>query len=280
MALPRPDRESTALVTGASAGIGAEFARELAARGYGLTLVARRAERLEALAIELVDRHGVAVECLPADLTDPPQREALVDEVKARSGRVAVLVNNAGFAHYGPFAGSEPHRDLEQVRVLVEAVVDLSARFLPAMVAARRGAIVNVASSAGFLPPPGWSVYGPAKAFVIAHSETLAAELDGSGVTVTAVCPGPVETEFVEPPFVQRLPRFLWCPPGRVAADGLAAVEAGKTRVVPGSPLVRASFGPRPLIPRRVLKAIARARFAEELQRPRPPAREGELERP
>lgn len=268
--LPAPSIEFTAMVTGASSGIGAEFARALAVRGHSLTLVARRLERLRALADELARGHDVRVDYFSADLSDPEERERLHAEVSARGMAVQVLVNCAGFGIYEPFASSSYERELEQVRLLVEAVVDLDARFLPAMVRRGRGAVVNVASTAGFQPLPGNGTYSASKAFVLTHSEALAEELRDSGVRVTAVCPGPVPTEFFEvgqPLVVHRIPRLFWCTPTRVAEDGLRAVERGAASVVPGSRLVRVFYGPYRTAPRRIAAPIARWLMAGELAR-------------
>jgi uncharacterized protein len=268
--LPDPSVGFMALVTGASSGIGREFARALGRRGHALTLVARRLERLRALAAEISTEHGVQVDCLPADLADAAQRERVQAEVIAQGREVQLLVNCAGFGIYEPFAASLRERELAQVRLLVEAVVDLDARFLPAMVRRGRGAVVNVASTAGFQPLPGNGTYSASKAFVLAHSEALAEELRGSGVGVTAVCPGPVPTEFFEigqPLVVHRIPRFFWCSPERVAEDGLRAAGRGAASVVPGSRLVRAFYGPYRTAPRRIARPIARRLMAGELAR-------------
>lgn len=247
-----------------------EFARALGRRGHALTLVARRRERLEALAASLAQEHGVHVDCLPADLAEAEQRDRLHAEVLARGRAVQLLVNCAGFGIYEPFAASARKRELEQVRLLVEAVVDLDSRFLPAMVQRGRGAVVNVASTAGFQPLPGNGTYSASKAFVLTHSEALAEEVRGAGVGVTAVCPGPVPTEFFEvgqPLVVHRIPRIFWCSPARVAEDGLRAAERGAASVVPGSIFVRAFYGPCRSAPRRVAAPIARWLMAGELAR-------------
>lgn len=268
--LPGPAAGFTALVTGASSGIGLEFAHALARRGHSLTLVARRRERLEALAAELSRANGIEVGCLSADLADAEQRERLHADVRDRGWEVQVLVNCAGFGIYTPFAASDRGHELEQVRLLVEAVVDLSARFLPAMVRRGRGAVINVASTAGFQPLPGNGTYSASKAFVLTHSEALAEELRGTGVGATAVCPGPVPTEFLEvgrPLVVHRIPQALWCSPERVAEDGLRAAERGAASVVPGSRLVRAFYGPLRTAPRRIAAPITRRLMAGELER-------------
>lgn len=270
MSLPLPDRRSTALVSGASSGIGAELARGLAARGHGVTLVARRADRLEQLASELEGRHGVRAEAIPADLSDPSERDRVVAEIERRGLTVEVLVNNAGFGIYLPFADSDRDGELRQVRLLVETVVDLDARYLPGMVERARGAIVNVSSTAGFQPLPGNGTYAASKAFVLFHSEALHEELRDSGVTVTAVCPGPVETEFIEvskPLFTKRVPRFLWASPQQVAEETLRAVEAGKRTVIPGGVAVRTAFAPSRMAPPAIAVPITRRLFSRELER-------------
>jgi uncharacterized protein len=272
VALPPPGPAATALVTGASSGIGAEFARALAARGYGVTLVARRADRLERLARELSDRHGVRAEALAADLTEPAERDRLAGEVEGRGLTVEILVNNAGFGVYVPFADSNRERELEQVRLLVEAVVDLDARYIPGMTERRRGAIINVSSTSAFQPLPGNANYAASKAFVLLHGEALHDEVAARGVTVTTVCPGPVPTEFMEtsePAFVNRVPKALWVEAARVAEDGLRAAEEGRRTVIPGGPLVRAAFAPTRAVPTTITSPVTRALMSRELARGR-----------
>ena len=272
MALPPPRPESTALVTGASSGIGAEIARSLARRGHGVTLVARRRERLEELARELAEQHGVRAEAIRADLTDPAERDRLAAEVEGRGLTVEVLVNNAGFGVYVPFAQSHRQRELRQVRLLVEAVVDLSARYVPGMVERGQGAIVNVSSTSGFQPLPGNGTYAACKAFVLSHTEALHVELRRHGVTATAVCPGPVDTEFQEVSeslFDRLVPRSLWVPPEQVAEESLRAVDAGKRMVVPGGRAVRAAFAPGRLSPSAIALPVTRLLMLRELRRGR-----------
>jgi len=185
---------TTSLVTGASSGLGAEFARQLAARGSDLVLVARSADRLEALAEDLRTRHRVTVTALPADL-------GLADEVgrvaaHAAATEVDVLVNNAGFGTYGTFAGLDAGREHAEIMVNAVAAVDLAHAVLPAMLARRRGGIITVASSIAFQPAPRQAVYGATKSFALAFSEALWAETRGSGVRILALCPGPVATGF------------------------------------------------------------------------------------
>jgi short-subunit dehydrogenase len=272
MSFPAPSAQTMALITGASSGIGRELARLLARRGYSLVLVARRVERLESLAAELADAHGTKVSCLPADLTDPGQRERLVAEVHELGLTVDVLVNCAGFGIYTPFVTSERERELEQIHLLVEAVVDLNSRFIPPMLERGCGAVINVASTAGFQPLPGNGTYSASKAFLLAHSEALGEELRGTGVSVTAICPGPVPTEFFEvskPLVVHRIPHLFWCSPSRVALDGLRAAERGKPSVVPGSLAVRLFYNPYRIAPRWIARPVARWLMVGELHRMR-----------
>jgi short-subunit dehydrogenase len=248
MAFPPPDPAATAVVTGASSGIGAEFARLLAADGYNLSLVARREERLAELADELERRHGVRTEVMAYDLTEPEQRAELA---RGLSLRVDVLVNNAGFATGGPFHESDLQAELGQVRLLCESPVDLLRRFLPGMVERRSGAVVNVTSTAGMQPLPNSAGYAAAKAHLLSLSEAVHAEMRRHGVNVTALCPPPVRTELFEKEDhpVERIPRFAWLDADEVARAGWDGVKANKRVVVPGavarvaSPIAR--FAPR-----------------------------------
>jgi uncharacterized protein len=221
----------TALVTGASSGIGEQFAHQLAARGHALVMVARRAERLERLAAELpTDAHIV-----PCDLA--ADAAALAGRVAELGVEVELLVNNAGFGTSGPFLEHDPGRDAEQVRLNCEAVVTLTHAFLPAMVERGHGGIINVASSAGMQPIPYESVYAATKAFVISFTDALHTELRGSGVRVLAVNPGPVPTEWqqvagYEPGRVGVVPGRI--PAARVVGEALAAYDRGRRTVIPG----------------------------------------------
>ena len=194
MALPPPGDDRAAIVTGASSGIGEQFAGILSRRGYRVVLVARSAERLEALAARL----GPQAHPLPADLADRTERAGLPGRV-AELGLVPdILINNAGFSTLGLVAKSVPEQEVNLVEVDVAAVVDLCSRFLPGMVDRHRGAVLNVASIAAFGPLPGQAAYGAAKAFVLSYTHSLRAEVRGTGVTATALCPGPVDTGFGE----------------------------------------------------------------------------------
>lgn len=270
MALPQPEPHATALITGASSGIGEAFARELAARRHSVTLVARRADRLERLADELRADNGIRAEVIPTDVGDPQAREDLVDELEDRGLAVNVLVNNAGFGIYAPFAEVGLAREFEQVELLVGAVMDLTGRLLPGMLTRGRGAIVNVSSTAAFQALPGNGTYAAGKAWVLLHSEALHEEVKDRGVTVTAVCPGPVRSGFQEasePLFADRLPKFVWREPDRVARDGVRAVERGKRSVIPGGLLVKMFFGFNRVAPAWLALPMARRMMSKELER-------------
>lgn len=252
--LPPPAENRTALVTGASSGIGAEIARDLARRGHNVVLVARRADRLA----ELADELGDAASVVPVDLSRSEDRAELPDRVAALGRDVEILVNNAGLTTVGPVSAADPEAELNTIEVDVAAVVDLCTRFVPAMVSRRRGAVLNVASVAAFGPLPGQAVYGAAKAFVLSYTYALREELKGSGVTATALCPGPVHTGFGEAAGISTedaeaaLPKALWVSAADVARAGVDALAAGKPVVVPG-PLNRASSVVYHLVPRGVL---------------------------
>ena len=254
MALPKPTRSSAALVTGASAGIGAEIARELAKRGHNLVLVARRKQRLDELAGELGAEHGVRAETIACDLGKATARGKLPAQIEQLGLKIDVLINNAGFATGGPFIDSDPDRELEQVRVLVEAIVGLTSAFAPGMAARGRGAILNVASTAAMQPLPYAAGYSAAKAYVLTFSEALHQELSGQGVTVTALCPGPVETEFWTGAdwqvaggrsFEKAFPKPALVSPRDVAQAGVKGLESGSRVVIPGLPMRAAMLASR-----------------------------------
>jgi uncharacterized protein len=255
VALPPPSEGSTALVTGASSGIGAAIAESLARRGHGLTLVARREGRLTELGSRLHDDHGVRAGVIACDLADPAERDRLAAEIEKLGLDVEVLVNNAGFGSSGDFIGADRERQVEMVRVNCETVVDLSSRYAPEMARRGRGAIINVASMAAFQPLPGQTTYAASKAFVLNFTEALHHELKGAGVTVSAVCPGPVRTEFMDAAGIERAdntPSFIWTTSEHVAEDAVKAAEAGKRAVVPGRMMnagaVLGRYSPRKIV--------------------------------
>jgi short-subunit dehydrogenase len=189
-------RNETVLITGASSGIGLELARCFAADGSRLVLVARTRAALETLAEELRQKNKIETIILPADLSLPEAPKQIFDELAAQKVSVDVLVNNAGFGLHGRFAELPLQRQLEIIRVNVNALTELTGLFLPEMLQRRAGGILNVGSIAGFVPGPNLAVYYATKAFVQSFSEALSEELDGSGVSVTVLCPGPTETNF------------------------------------------------------------------------------------
>jgi short-subunit dehydrogenase len=241
MTLPAPNPDRTCLVTGSSSGIGSEIATRLAARGLGVTLVARSEAKLQALAKELVANFGVRAETIVCDLADAEARQGIVDELETRSLSVNVLVNNAGFTTMGPVSTADPATQLALVRTDVEAVVHLCTLFVPAMVERRSGAVLNVASTAAYQPVPGQAAYGASKAFVLSYTHALRGELRPAGVTVTALCPGPVETGFAEAAgmapdeFSASVPKVMLVTPYEVARTAVAAMDADKAVVIPGA---------------------------------------------
>jgi uncharacterized protein len=238
VALPQPREASTALITGASSGIGAAIARRLAQRGNALTLVARREDRLTELSTDLHQRYGVRTGIVTGDLTDSDDRERVAAKVAELGLEVDVLVNNAGFGYAGKFVDAERARQVEMVQVNCEAVVDLCGRYLPEMAQRGQGAVLNIASTAAFQPMPGSATYGASKAFVLSYSEALHQEMRGQGVTVTAICPGPVRTEFTAAAGMKGAdtagPDFIWMSAENLAEEAVKALEAGKRAVVPG----------------------------------------------
>ncbi len=236
MPVPAPSTGRWAVVTGASSGIGAALAAELAARGYDVLMVARRADLMEAAAADLREQYGVAVRVRPTDLSDSAQTAELATELTELD--VAVLCNNAGIATFGPVAGLDAEYERAQVRLNVEAVHTLTLAVLPGMVDRRGGGILMVGSAAGNMPIPNNATYAATKAFVNTFSESLRGELKDSGVNVTLLAPGPVRTADPDPAdasIVDRMvPGFLWSSTESVARDSLDALGRNKMRVVPG----------------------------------------------
>jgi len=261
MALPAPAPDRTCLVTGASSGIGVELAKLLASRGHGVTLVARREDRLKALADELATDHGVRTEVIAADLTDEHARTAIVETIAKRGLVVDVLVNNAGLSTTGAVAVSDIAAELRMIRTDVEAVVHLCSALVPGMVERRRGAVLNVASMAAFQPLPGQAGYGGSKSFVLSYTRAMAQELRGTGVVATTLCPGPVETEFAEAAGFgdleagDSLPKIMWVSAIEVAKAAIDGLERGRDVVVPGT-ANRVMAGVAHVIPHRLLLPI------------------------
>ncbi len=217
----------TALITGASSGIGADLARQFHAAGHQVILVARRRDRLENLAAEL----GATARVLVVDLADPASPASLF----AATGPVDILVNNAGFGDFGDFSRQDPARQQDMIAVNIAALTALTQLYLPAMVERRTGRILNVASIVGFMPCPGIAVYAATKAYVLSFSDALAAELVGSGVTVTCLCPGSTDTEFAAVANMRsKLAMRMAMSSVVVAKIGAAATLAGTRLVVTG----------------------------------------------
>ncbi|MFE7613124.1 SDR family NAD(P)-dependent oxidoreductase [Streptomyces celluloflavus] len=248
-----------AVVTGASSGIGEHLARGLAARGYGLWLVARSTDALELLAKELRDRHGVPVRVRSCDLADPAARRALGEELAGQP--VSVLCANAGFPACGPFSENDPAKESASVQVNVVSLHALTQALLPGMLARRRGGILVTGSTAGCQPVPTAATYSAGKAFANTFAESLHAELRGTGVSCTLLAPGPVRTNFYAVGGMSRLQerKFLaWLTPERVAEAGLRGLAQGRRVVVPG-PVAKAQYLAGRHTPRALLFPVLRA---------------------
>jgi hypothetical protein len=248
---------AVALITGASSGLGREFARLFAADHHDLVLVARRRERLEQLAGELQTSCGITAHVVVADLSEPQGVTDVVGEVERLGLAVSYLVNNAGFGSNGAFADSEPERELAMVQLNDAAPVALTRAFLPAMVAQRFGRILNIGSTAGFQPGPYMATYYASKAFLGSFSEALCEELRGSGVTVTLSCPGTTATEFAAVAGSDRAPleRLMHAPAAEVAREAYEAMLAGRPLVIHGL-ANRLGMQALRLAPRAVVRAV------------------------
>src|SRR5881398_1393439 len=252
-----------ALITGASAGIGCEFARQLAGRARSMILVARREDSLVELADELQREHpNLRIHIRKVDLANLAELQDLLQWLDREKLGVDLLINNAGLGDSGPFANSDPVRNSEMTLVNVTALTSLTRHLVPQMITKHRGGILNVSSSAGFLPVPGSAVYAATKAYVTSFSEALRAELRGTGVSVCALCPGPVHTEFgevakrpgVQPPVG---PELVYVPVEQVVRGALAALEADRPLIIPGFPMKLGMFLVR-IIPMPILRLLSR----------------------
>jgi hypothetical protein len=249
----------TALITGASFGIGLELARIFAREGYNLVLVARSADKLRQLASELEKAHGTHSLILATDLTEPGASAYVLDQTTRADIQVEVLVNNAGFGQYGMFAENDLEECLRQIQLNVTALTHLTRLYLPAMLERKSGSILNVASTAAFQPGPLMAVYYATKAYVLHFSEAIANELQGTGVTVTCLCPGPTATEFQQRAKIDgiRLTKFGTMDAHTVAEDGYRALMDGKPVAISGFKNWLVAQSVR-FAPRRMAAAVAR----------------------
>jgi short-subunit dehydrogenase len=266
MSIPPPKDGSVVLVTGASSGIGEQFARQLSARGHRVALVARREQRLAEFAREL----GGEDRAIPiaADLSVSEERDRLASRLEELGVQVEVLVNNAGYGIYRSFAETGREHELAHLRLLVEAVVDLMARYLPPMVQRGRGVVINMSSTAGLQALPYNASYSAAKSYVLMLSEAVHEEVADRGVTVTAVVPGPVPSGFQEASdadyFAARMPKFTFVSPERVARDALQAADSGRISVIPGGPHVKLAFGSNRMLPRALVLPVSKRLMARK----------------
>ena len=257
--MPGP-RPLIALVTGASSGIGLELATLLAKDRHDLVLVARNRERLEAIGRGLTEEFGVTVTILARDLSNPEAPAEIARDLDERKLLVDILINNAGFGVYGPFVEAPIQKELEMIQVNVTAPTHLTKLLLRGMRERGRGRIMNVASTAAFQPGPLMAVYYATKAYLLSFTEALANELAGSGITVTALCPGPTITEFQKAAGVEETRLFhspLVMKPADVARIGYEGMMRGKRVVIPGLGNLALVEATR-LTPRRLVTAIAR----------------------
>jgi len=249
----------TALITGASSGIGEAFAKALAAKGLDLILVARSEDKLTALAKQLAEVHSRRVEVVTADLSLAGSAAKVHTAAEALGMPVDLLINNAGFGTVGAFHKIEPERERQEVLLNAAAVVDMAHAFLPAMLEQGRGGIINVASMAAFQPLPYMSVYAATKAFVLSFSQGLRGEVRGKGIKVLCVCPGPVDTPFFEATGNDRLrstvPKATMMTVEGVVQASFRAFKAGRSTVVPGMANKVLAAGTR-LVPRDVLASM------------------------
>jgi len=257
--MPQTQKE-TALITGASSGIGHELAKLFAQDKSDLVLVSRNAERLGQIARELEGKFGITVRILPKDLANPTAPKEIFDTLKNEGIVVHALVNNAGVGVFGPFAETDLQQNLDMIAVNLTSLTELAGLFLPEMIKQRRGRILNVASTAGFQPGPLMSVYYASKAFVVSFSEALANEVRGTGVTVSCLCPGPTETNFQANARMERSKLFE-----RAMHDAATVARVGYVGMLQGKPLIVPGFRNKLLLevvriaPRRLVPRVVRA---------------------
>jgi uncharacterized protein len=259
--MPEALAGQTALVTGATSGIGLELATELARRGFHLVVVSRNAERVQAVATRLAKEHGIRADAIALDLSEPDAADRLMSELDDRDRQIDVLVNNAGFAQYGPFVENDPEVELRMLHLNIVALTRLTKLLLPDMVVRGTGRVLNVASTGAFMPGPLMAVYYATKAYVLSFSEALAEELRGSGVTVTVLCPGPTSTGFQARAGMQNSKlvkdrRIMDA--ATVARAGIDATIRGTPVLIPGGINRLQSLLPR-LLPRFIVTRLVRS---------------------
>jgi len=269
--MPKPGDGKTALITGASSGIGCELARLFARDGYSLVLVARSGDELKKIAEQLKSDHGISAMVIARDLSSPSSPQEIFDKVQADGIAIDILVNNAGFGTYGSFSETNLKDELEMMQVIMVSATHLTKLFLPAMIARGQGRILNVASMAAFQPGPLIAVYCASKSYVLSLSEALAEELRNTGVTVTALCPGPVKTGFASRARTERtrammrgLLNTVW-EADKVAAVGYHGLMRGKTIVIPGKKYILSTFIVR-VVPRKLARWSAKKLMEESVR--------------
>ena len=254
-----------ALITGASSGIGAAFARELAANQTDLILVARSEDKLESLAQELRDRNSIQAQVIPRDLTAPGAIATLWEQIEAQGWQVDQLINNAGFGDVGAFTDAPMQRQLSMVQLNIAALVELTYRCLPAMQHRRQGSIINLSSIAAFQPMPYWSVYAASKAFVLSFSEALWAENHQTGVKVLALCPGPTESNFFQVASGQdngsAPTQMVMTPAEDVVKEALKALQRNQSSVVTGGVLNQVIANVPRFLPREAVVKLVEQQF-------------------
>ncbi len=251
--------KQTALITGASGGIGLELAREFAKDGYNLVLVARSKDKLESIGADFAKQYNISATVVAKDLSEASAPDELYNELKTRGIQIDALVNNAGFGNYGKFVESILEKELQAMQLNMVALTHLSKLFVTDMVARKRGKILNVASTAAFQPGPLMAVYYATKAYVLSFSEAIANELEGTGVTITVLCPGPTESDFQARAAMQdsKLVQGRLMKADEVAAQGYQATKRGQTLVIPGLTNQLGTLAAR-FLPRKAVTRIIR----------------------
>ncbi|HEY9771799.1 MAG TPA: SDR family oxidoreductase [Coleofasciculaceae cyanobacterium] len=255
----------TALITGASSGIGEKFARELASRKIDLVLVARSQDKLEQLATELSNTYQVKTEVIVKDLTEATARKEVFDAVQAKGLSIDLLINNAGFGDYGAFSDRSLSKQMNMVQLNIATVVEMTGLFLPLMQQRSSGAIINLSSIAGFQPIPYMSVYAASKAFTLNFSEALWAENKDRGVKILAVCPGPTESNFYDradfPDSAIVLNSMTMASAAKIVRDALKALDKGQSTLVTGGFYNHLIVNLPRLIPRDLLVNVVGKQF-------------------